>query len=200
VTSLARLLVAAALLATVACSGSSGGPDPGQTIQPGPQRAKLVARAGLDPCPATPTATVDGGMPDLTLPCLGAGPAVHLAGLRGPLVVNMWGSWCVPCRKEMPFFAQVAGELRSQVKFLGVDTDDRSDSALDFVAQVRPRVRYPSVVDENKAALIGLRLASAVPSTVFVDAAGRVVHKSLNSYTSVQQLRDDIEHYLGVTG
>jgi thiol-disulfide isomerase/thioredoxin len=193
-------MVAGALVAVAGCTSTSSGPGPGPTIEPGPQRSELVARAGLDPCPASSASPVAGGLPDVTLPCLGNGPAVHLAGLRGPLVLNMWGSWCVPCRKEMPFLAQVASELRPQVRFLGVDTDDRSDSALDFVAHLRPRVRYPSVADENKAALIGLRLASAVPSTVFVDAAGRVVHKSLNSYLSAQQLRDDVEHYLGVTG
>jgi thiol-disulfide isomerase/thioredoxin len=193
------VLVAVALLTTAACTGSSGDPGPGRTFQPGPQRGKLIARAGLDPCRVSTAPAVDGGLPDVTLACLGDGPAVHLAGLRGPLVVNMWGSWCVPCRREMPFFAQAAADLRSRVQFLGVDTDDSSDSALDFAAHVRPRLRYPSVVDENKAVLIGLRLASAVPSTVFVDRAGKVVHRSLSDYESAQQLHDDIARYLGVT-
>ena len=59
-------------------------------------------------------------------------------------------------------------------------------------------MRYPSVVDEQKKVLIGLDLISAVPSTVFVDASGRVVHKAAVAYGSAAQLRADIARYLGV--
>ena len=141
-----------------------------------------------------------GGLPTVTLPCLGDGPQVHLAGLRGkPLVLNIWGSWCGPCQKETPFLAQAYDSLKSKVQFLGVDDEDLSDSALDFAAHVQPPMRYPSVVDENKSVLIGLQGPVAVPSTVFVDANGKVVHRVLQAYSSLAELRADIARYLGVS-
>ena len=194
----ARALVVAFLLA--ALSGCSGGGSTGDDVVPGPNHAELVAKAALDPCPPSEAgAHVAHGLPDVTLPCLGDGPAVHLAGLRGtPTVVNIWGSWCVPCQKEATYLATVYDALKPQVRFLGVDTEDSSDSALDFAPHVTPPMRYPSVVDEQKKVLVGLDLISAVPSTVFVDAGGHVVHKAAVAYDSVAQLRADIARYLGV--
>jgi cytochrome c biogenesis protein CcmG, thiol:disulfide interchange protein DsbE len=202
VTRLLSVLLAAVVSAAVAgCTDDAGGAaDPDPTIQPGPQRAELIARADLDPCPPSSAGPADGGLPDVTLPCLGLGPTVHMAGLRGPLVVNIWGSWCVPCQKETPYFATVYRELKHRVLFLGVDTEDSSDSALDFAAHVRPSMRYPSVVDENKAVLTGVPGFSSVPSTLFVDAAGRSVHRETSAYDSADELRADIERYLGVAG
>lgn len=198
---IARIGAVAALLAfaLTGCSegrGSSADPTP-----PGPSHAELVARAALDPCPASVAGEkVAHGLPDVTLPCLGAGPRVHLAGLRGtPTVVNIWGSWCTPCQAEAKYLATVYDALKPRVRFLGVDTEDSADSALDFAPHVTPPMRYPSVVDEQKKVLIGLDLISAVPSTVFVDASGHVVHKAAVAYGSAAQLRADIARYLGVT-
>lgn len=196
---IARLvaLVALAVLAASACtSATSSGPG----SPPGPSHAQLLARAALDPCPPSAAgAHVPHGLPHITLPCLGAGPAVDLAGLRGvPTVVNIWGSWCGPCQAEAKYLAAVYDALKPRVRFLGVDTEDTDDSALDFAAHVTPPVRYPSVVDEQKQVLVALDLISAVPSTVFVDAAGHVVHKAAVAYGSVAQLRKDIARYLGV--
>jgi thiol-disulfide isomerase/thioredoxin len=180
----------------VSCGG--GSVDPGARPA-GPSHAELVARAALDPCPQSQPGRVKGGLPDVTLPCLGSGPRVRLAGLRGvPTVVNIWGSWCGPCQAEATYLATVYDEMRPRVAFLGVDTEDDPDSALDFAPHVTPPMRYPSVVDDQKKVLVGLDLQSAVPSTVFVDAAGRVVHQSAVAYRSASALQADIARYLGV--
>jgi thiol-disulfide isomerase/thioredoxin len=194
---LPRLLSIALLLAITACSGGGGSHD---GLPPGPSHAELVAQANLDPCPPSAAGGhVAHALPDVTLPCLGNGPAVRLAGLRGvPTVVNIWGSWCTPCQAEAKYLATVYDALKPRVRFLGVDTEDSSDSALDFAPHVTPPMRYPSVVDDAKKVLVGLDLFSAVPSTVFVDAAGHVVHKEAVAYGSAAQLREDIARYLGV--
>jgi hypothetical protein len=95
--------------------------------------------------------------------------------------------------------------LRPQVRFLGVDTADSTDSALDFAPHVRPPMRYPSVVDPDSKvlhdlALKGLSAAPGPPITVLVNSAGRVVHVKPGQYTSGAELRHDIATYLHVPG
>jgi cytochrome c biogenesis protein CcmG/thiol:disulfide interchange protein DsbE len=188
-----------ALLVGVAGCTASAGSDRPIALPKNPDHAKLVATAKLERCPAASGAAVQGGLPDVTLPCLGEGPSVHLAALRGtPTLVNIWGSWCGPCQKETPFLQRAHARLGAAVRFLGVDTDDSADSALDFAAHVSPPMRYPSVVDDNKAVLLGLHGPSAVPMTLFVDANGRVVHVSIASYDSVAAVLADVARYLGV--
>ena len=192
--------VAVVVLAVLMMSGCAGSP---RAIAPDfpkpPSYAELVARAQLDPCPATETTKAAKSLPDLTLPCLGSGPAVHLAGLVGkPTVVNIWGSWCGPCQAETRYLSTVYDAAHGAVRFLGVDTEDDAKSALDFAPHVTPPMRYPQVVDKDKRVLIGLRIPSAVPTSVFVTAAGRVVHISPKAYRSAAELRADIKRYLGV--
>jgi thiol-disulfide isomerase/thioredoxin len=185
-----------AVLTLVGCSG------PAKTVSisggPGPSLSKLIAKADLAPCPPSSATAVSGGLPNLTLDCLGAGPAIHLAGLKGPAVVNVWGSWCVPCQGEATYLSSAYDADRGKVTFLGVDTEDESDSALDFGAHVKPPVRYPSVVDPDKKVLIGLAKSPGPPETAFVGAGGKVVHVHIGAYTSTAQLQTDIATYLDV--
>jgi cytochrome c biogenesis protein CcmG/thiol:disulfide interchange protein DsbE len=196
-----RWLVAALLLLVVAgCAASKSTVQPGSTFSPNPKHSELVLRAALDACPSSTGSPTSGGLPDVTLPCLGAGPVVHLASLRGkPTVVNIWGSWCGPCQKESAYLSSTYDTLKSKVRFLGVDTVDDPDSALDFAVHVTPRMRYPSVVDSNKQVLLGVGGSLGPPITVFVDARGRIVHKSFGPYLSGASLRADIARYLGVS-
>lgn len=193
------LTIAVAVLVAVGGCTSSGRGDAGPHYPKNPDHAHLVAAARLEPCPASAGASVSGGLPDVRLPCLGNGPAVRMAALRGtPTLVNLWGSWCGPCQEETPFLQQAHARLGNAVRFLGVDTEDQSDSALDFAAHVRPPMRYPSVVDDNKAVLLAVHGPSAVPMTIFVDANGRITHMAIHPYDSVAAVLADVQRYLGV--
>jgi hypothetical protein len=88
--------------------------------------------------------------------------------------------------------------MHKKVRFLGVDTEDSANSALDFGTHVTPPVRYPSVVDPDKKVLLGLAKAPGPPITAFVSAAGVVVHVSTGPYQGVAQLRADIAKYLHI--
>lgn len=158
--------------------------------------ADLVAEAALAPCPASDprVAAVTDGLPDLTLPCLGEGPPVRLAGLRGtPMVVNLWASWCGPCRSELPYFAALdAGS--TPVDVLGIDVEDPPDRALALL--VDTGVHYPSVRDTDRATQASLRWVG-LPMTVLVGADGVVRHVERAPITSQQQLDDLVETYLG---
>lgn len=197
----ARLVAAclAALLVTSACTSSASAPPPGP-LPTNPNRTELIRAAKLAPCPPSTADETAGGLPGVTLPCLGDGPSVHMSGLRGmPSVVNIWGSWCGPCQQEETHLATVYNAVKSRVRFLGVDTVDDPDSALDFDAHVTPPVHYPSVVDAEKTVLLALGGSLGPPITLFVNASGRIVHKKFGPYLSAAALRADIARYLGVS-
>jgi thiol-disulfide isomerase/thioredoxin len=91
------------------------------------------------------------------------------------VVVNIWGSWCGPCRGESPALEQVAQASAARgVQFLGVDVRDDRDAAADFV---RSRgVTYPSIYDPPGRSLLVLSgyPRNAVPSTIVLDRQHRV--------------------------
>ncbi|MDX6285949.1 MAG: hypothetical protein QOG53_1434 [Frankiales bacterium] len=188
----ARLLFAAgsfvALLVTaVACS--SGTPKSVPTDTP------RIATAFTDNCPASDGTSV--ALPDLTLPCLGGGRAVSLAGLSQlPVIVNIWGSWCGPCQREAPLLQSVYASAQGSVHVLGIDMEDTDGSALDFAKHVG--MRYPSVVDRSGDVLRKLGLRGA-PVTVFIDGTGAVVYKQVGEFKSAADLNEKIQQYLKVS-
>jgi thiol-disulfide isomerase/thioredoxin len=175
-------------------SGSaSSAPRPAVT---GSAPADLVASADLVPCPPSQQADPrDDGLPSLTLPCLGDGPAVDLAGLRGaPTVVNVWASWCPPCRDELPVFEDLATSTTG-VRVVGVDVQDEPAAALSLLTELG--VHYASVRDDDGVTQAPLRW-SGLPMTLFVDRDGRVTHVERAPITSAQQMQRLVEQHLGV--
>lgn len=113
----------------------------------------------------------------MTLACLGPGPAVATAGLgAGVTVVNLWASWCGPCRVEMPRLRQSAARLGSRAVFLGVDTKDTPDTAWAFLRDTG--VHYAQVVDPDGSLLHGLRLPG-LPVTYVLDRSGAIVFRHI---------------------
>jgi thiol-disulfide isomerase/thioredoxin len=180
----ARLAVLAVVLALAAC-----------TTRPG-EIERLRRVANLDRCPATQSQG-SARLPDLVLNCLGAGPRVHLRGLVGtPTLVNVWGSWCGPCQREVPVLESIYAAARGRLRIVGVDTEDAHASALDFAAHVG--MKYPSVVDDE-GSFIRTVGRNATPMTLFVDASGHVVHTRYGPFHSAAEITADVRQYLGVT-
>jgi thiol-disulfide isomerase/thioredoxin len=174
---------------------SSSGSTPGASAP-----ADLVASAGLADCPASdPKATeLDDGLPDVVLPCLGDGPGVRLAGLRGtPTVVNVWASWCGPCREELTLFADLAGSAGTAVRVLGVDATDDPPSALSLLTDAG--VHYASVRDDTGVTKAPMGWGSGLPVTYFVDAEGRVAFTRHGAIASADEMNRLVAEHLGVT-
>ena len=94
-----------------------------------------------------------------------------LIELRGkPVVVNIWASWCGPCRQEGPELAAVSNAHQGQVQFVGVDIEDQVGQARTFIEQYG--WTYPSVFDSTGAIRDSLGLIGQ-PDTLVFDAAGR---------------------------
>lgn len=169
-----------------------------------PALAPLVIAAGLTPCPDSdraavaiePIGRVGGGLPVLTLPCLGEGPDVVLSGLRGkPLLVNIWASWCPPCIAEMPLLAQAATDHADDLIVLGIDIQDRPAAALDLAAALD--IGFASVVDpgfEIRAPLV----IPGPPVTFFVDADGVIKGRQDGAFPTKEALDAQLLEYLGI--
>ncbi|MGH3859302.1 TlpA family protein disulfide reductase [Actinokineospora sp.] len=125
------------------------------------------------------------------------GDRLALADLRGHvLVINVWGSWCQPCRKEAPDLVRVARETApSGVRFVGIDTRDNLAAARAFARSFN--VPYPSLVDTDGRLLLafsGVIPVSAVPSTLVIDAEGNITARVVGivSYATLRGLVDDV--------
>lgn len=198
----------AGALALVACGAGtpSGGASHTSSRTPttttAPAAPSLLAKADLAPCPATPPAGDHAGstggkrLPAVTLRCLGKGPPVRLAALRGPMVINLWATWCGPCREEVPIFQKLHESAGSRVPVLGIDFQDTSpDAALSFL--VDAKARYPSVFDGAGKAEATVGSSGGLPVTLFVDHAGRITHRKVGPYASFRQLSADVRAHLG---
>ena len=98
-----------------------------------------------------------------------------LVGLRGrPVVVNVWASWCGPCRVEAPLLQRAANRYRGDVAFLGVDSKDEADAGRAFLD--RFGIRYPNVFDGTGQIQSALNV-HGFPTTYVFDREGRLTAK-----------------------
>ena len=133
-------------------------------------------------------ASETGGLPRVTLTDLITDKKVEWPKDR-PIVVNLWATWCAPCRKEMPAFQAVHEKLGDQVMIVGVSDDPDLDGARK--AAKAAGVDYPLLVDIDSRLMVDLGIAG-LPATVFVDKNGVVLGKRLGAMTEAE-LRQEIE-------
>jgi cytochrome c biogenesis protein CcmG, thiol:disulfide interchange protein DsbE len=183
---LLRVVVLSASLALLAGCNPSLTPPQFRTPDP-----SLVSQAALATCPTSGSA-VKGGLPKVTLHCMGDGPSVDLAGLRGPAIVNAWYSACQPCKAEAPILAKFETEAGGKVLMLGVDSEAYPDPGLDFA--YNENLHFAMLTDQHTDFVV-----PHFPSTYFLDAAGHLVGQPLSPIMSLQQLKDAVRTRLGVT-
>jgi cytochrome c biogenesis protein CcmG/thiol:disulfide interchange protein DsbE len=199
-----RVLLAGLALMLAACNGPGsdaeqptfgGGAAPTADAS---QLAAAKAKAGIEDCPPSEgVAPADDALPDLTLDCLGGGAPVRLSGLTGtPTVVNLWASWCAPCREELPVLAKAHQAYGDRLRVIGLDfADSAPDAALELAAS--SGVTYPLVVDPDSHTKAPLKVIG-LPQTVFVDAQGTMVATERVAFRSYADLTAAIEQHLGV--
>jgi thiol-disulfide isomerase/thioredoxin len=179
---LPAVLGACALLLTAGCSDGSASSDSGTSFVAGDGSIIL-----LDPAERVPAPVLTG----LTL----AGEDLSSEEFAGDVVVvNVWASWCAPCRSEAPSLERLSREFADQgVAFIGLNTRDSDTSARSFVE--RFGIGYPNVIDRDGVLQLGFRDSlppRAIPSTLVIDRSGKVAARVLGA-VSESSLRGVIE-------
>ena len=118
----------------------------------------------------------------------------QLGALRGhPVVVNVWASWCEPCRMEFPYLQRLSAKYGKRVAFVGVDTSDNDAAARTFLAELP--LPYPSYTDPNKDIAQSVGATVGLPDTAYYDASGKQVFVKQGQYASEGDFAADIKRY-----
>jgi len=183
--------------ATVLAGCTSGGDAPGPAPDPAPGTDAGAAETSLQPCPQQPDRPAAGEqtLPPLAFDCLGGGE-LDLARAPGvPTLVNLWGSWCAPCRAELPLLQEFADTADDRVRVVGVISKDGVPQAGSFADDAG--VTFPGAYDGDGELMTELGL-NALPFTYFLDADGALVHTEVGDVSSVDELRTLVAEHLGV--
>ncbi|MEV0170991.1 TlpA disulfide reductase family protein [Streptomyces sp. NPDC050803] len=182
---LAGAVVAALLLSACGSGGKSSGSGTGFVM--GEDGIATVQQGERDAAPDLSGKTIDGKQLDV-------------ASYKGKVVVlNVWGSWCAPCRAEAPNFEKVYNDLKTDgVQFVGINTRDTSTAnALAF--EEEQGVTYPSLYDPTGKLMLrfekGTLNPQAIPSTLVLDRDGKIAARSLAAL-SEEKLRKMIDPVL----
>lgn len=164
-----------------------------------PALVKAKDAAGIADCAPGTGQPTEGGLPAITLPCLGGGPDVDLSRLRGPLVVSLWAQYCGPCRTEMPILQRFHQKYGDRVGVLGIDyLDTLPGMALGLMKETG--ATYPSLadLDGDLSAQTPLPVIRGLPYLIFVDADGRVTNVHPGDVKSSAELAELVEQHLGI--
>lgn len=180
------MLALSALLPVILLSSGCGGSDGSELDGSHPDYAKALAGA---PAPLAAlhrqgNELLDGGT---------SAYEKRITQLRGyPVVVNIWASWCIPCRSEFPALQNLSARYGKRVAFLGVNSEDSNDTASTFLSEVP--VPYPSYTDPDKE-IFDMVGGLGFPDTAYYDSSGELVYVKQGQYADESALEADVRRY-----
>ena len=135
---------------------------------------------------------------ELKMSCLDSSSEINYHSIKGPIVINVWASWCTGCKEEMPYFVDLYANpifISGEIKLLGIDVDEKNaDSGPNFIKS--HGMSWPHLEDtDSRSKLV---FGPGVPVTYFLDKSGEVIHKHVGAYRSKSQLYEAVEKYFEV--
>lgn len=174
------VLLVAGVLVLSACSLQSAEPGESDGFVAGDGSSVILPVDQRKPAPVLTGTDLDG-------------QPVDTASWKGkPGVINVWASWCAPCRAEAPELVAVH-DLNPGVEFLGLTTRDSDSAARQFVKKYG--INYPNLPDPNGQLVLEFSESlppQAIPSTLLIDAEGRVAGRFLGA-VSAGELDDAVK-------
>ena len=132
------------------------------------------------------------------MPCLGGEVSNNFHQLKGPMVINVWGSWCEGCKEEMPYFVDLykTKEFESgQMQLLGVNVEESSkEDAIAYIKKSGMSWPHLEDLDGISKSIFG----PGVPVTWFINEEGENVATKIGAYTNKDQLFEQVEKAFGI--
>jgi cytochrome c biogenesis protein CcmG, thiol:disulfide interchange protein DsbE len=134
----------------------------------------------------------------IVMPCLDGVGSFNFHQLKGPIVINVWGSWCEGCKEEMPYFVdlyETASFQSGQVQLLGINVEESSKvDAIEFIEQSGMSWPHLEDLDGISKSIFG----PGVPVTWFINKEGKNMGTKIGAYTNKKQLFEQVEKAFGI--
>ena len=128
--------------------------------------------------------------------CLDGSTGIDVRNIKGPAVINVWGSWCGPCKEEIPYFVEFYETLDPSIQLIGVDVEEASiEDGRSFV--IENGITWPNLFDRDGST--DTFFGMGVPVTWFIGEDGKVLYKKIGVINSADELRELSEKYLGAS-
>jgi cytochrome c biogenesis protein CcmG/thiol:disulfide interchange protein DsbE len=132
------------------------------------------------------------------MPCLDGLGSINFYQLKGPMVINVWGSWCEGCKEEMPYFVDL-NETQAfesgQIQLLGINVEESSkEDAIEYIKQIGMSWPHLEDLDGISKSIFG----PGVPVTWFINEEGKNMGIKIGAYTNKDQLFEQVEKVFGI--
>ena len=127
------------------------------------------------------------------LDCLDGSAGVSVDSIKGPALINVWGTWCRPCRQELPHLAHYLAKPGA-IPVIGIAVEEKSPLVVKKFVETHG-MTWPILYDAQGSTRG--KFGMGVPVTWFVDGSGHVVYKKYGPFNSLEEIELDVAKYLG---
>ena len=151
--------------------------------EPIPVKGEVVSCASIKVLPVQGT----------PLDCLDGSAGISVDSIKGPALLNVWGTWCAPCRQELPHFAHYIAK-HGAIPVIGIAVEEKSPLVVKKFVETHG-MTWPILYDANGSTRG--KFGMGVPVTWFIDQSGTVAFKKYGPFNSVDEIELDVAKYLG---